>query len=91
MFIEVVSEIRAFILVVDGVLGPVRGYYGTVENQGRGSLHIHMLIWLDHKLSPSILRDNVKHANFRKDLINYLEDIIKEDLDWMKSTIIDTG
>jgi hypothetical protein len=82
---------RGCILVVDGVLGPVRGYYGTVENQGRGSLHLHMLIWLDHKLTPSLLRSYVKDAQFRKDLIGYLEDIIKEDLSWMSFTSTGTG
>ena len=50
-----------------------------------------MLIWLDHKLTPSMLRGSVKDANFRKDLIGYLEDIIKEDLSWMNFTATGTG
>ena len=91
MLIECVWGMSDSISVVDGVLSPVRGYYGTVENQGRGSLHLHMLIWLDHKMTPGVLRNNVRDATFRKDLIGYLEDIVKEDLSWTKSSLIDTG
>ncbi|OCH83703.1 hypothetical protein OBBRIDRAFT_742815 [Obba rivulosa] len=29
-----------------GVLGCVSAYFGTVESQNRGSLHLHMLLWL---------------------------------------------
>jgi hypothetical protein len=31
-----------------GIFGVVNGYFGVVEAQGRGSLHVHMLIWLQH-------------------------------------------
>ncbi|KIK22654.1 hypothetical protein PISMIDRAFT_651606, partial [Pisolithus microcarpus 441] len=30
-----------------GILGFVSGYFGVVESQGRGSLHLHMLLWLN--------------------------------------------
>jgi hypothetical protein len=33
------------------IFGYVNGYFGVVEAQGRGSLHIHLLIWL--KNSPN--------------------------------------
>lgn len=67
-------------MVEKGVLGPVKAHFGTVENQGRGSLHLHILIWLDHDLTPTQLKESIKDESFRKGLINYLEDIIKEDL-----------
>ena len=41
------------------ILGVAKGYYGTVEAQGRGSLHCHMLIWLEGRLSPSGIRDRL--------------------------------
>ena len=78
-------------LVLGGVLGPVRGYYGTVENQGRGSLHLHILIRLDVNMRPSELRSSVKHECFRNNLIEYLEDIIKDDLSWINSNFFDAG
>ena len=67
-------------MVEKGVLGPTKAYFGTVENQGRGSLHLHILIWLDHDLTPSQLKESIKDEGFREGLLNYLEDIIKEDL-----------
>ena len=67
-----------------GVLGPVKAYFGTVESQGRGSLHLHMLIWLDHDMKPADMKEKIQDATFRTKLIAYLEDIIKEDLDDFK-------
>lgn len=67
-------------LIEGGILGPIKAYFGTVESQGRGSLHLHILLWLDHDLSPAHLKEAVKDEQFRKDLLTYLEDIIKQDL-----------
>ncbi|KAI9069658.1 hypothetical protein FKP32DRAFT_1608308 [Trametes sanguinea] len=36
----------------EGVLGPVSAYIGAVETQGRGCLHLHMLLWLPNTPSP---------------------------------------
>ena len=35
-----------------GIYGPVPAYYGTVEQQGQLTLHLHMLIWLKGNLTP---------------------------------------
>lgn len=67
-------------MIEKGVLGSIKAYFGTVESQGRGSLHLHMLIWLDHDLAPSQLKASVQNEKFRDDLLKYLEDIIKQDL-----------
>ncbi|CAF4063150.1 unnamed protein product [Rotaria sp. Silwood2] len=71
-------------MIVGGVLGPIKAYFGTVENQGRGSLHLHLLIWLDHDFKPSDLKEKIQNVDFREKLKAYLEDIIKEDLDEFK-------
>jgi hypothetical protein len=71
-------------MIVGGVLGPIKAYFGTVESQGRGSLHLHLLIWLDHDMKPADMKDKIQDANFREKLKAYLEDIIKEDLDDFK-------
>ena len=67
-------------MVEKGLLGPIKAYFGTVENQGRGSLHLHMLMWLDHELTPAQLKESVQNEEFRNGLLSYLEDIIKQDL-----------
>ncbi|KAF5334184.1 hypothetical protein D9611_014514 [Ephemerocybe angulata] len=43
-----------------GIFGHCEAYYGTVETQGRGTLHCHMLIWLKDHLSPELLADALK-------------------------------
>ena len=38
------------------------GFYGTVEAQGRGSLHLHLLVWLNGIPSPSDLITKINEA-----------------------------
>ncbi|KAJ3544805.1 hypothetical protein NMY22_g2652 [Coprinellus aureogranulatus] len=58
-----------------GVFGHTAAYYGTVEQQGRMALHLHMLIWVACALSPQEIRDKLMNADsdFTKDIIQYLE------------------
>jgi hypothetical protein len=71
-------------MIIGGILGPIKAYFGTVESQGRGSLHLHLLIWLDHDMKPTDMKEKIQDANFRDKIRAYLEDIIKEDLDDFK-------
>lgn len=43
----------------DGIFGPTAAYYGTVEQQGRLTLHLHILLWLKNSLSPQGIRDQI--------------------------------
>ncbi|KAJ6612584.1 hypothetical protein B0H10DRAFT_1729210, partial [Mycena sp. CBHHK59/15] len=58
-----------------GLYGPADTYYGTVEQQGRLTLHMHMLIWIKGALSPQEIRTRMLEPNsaFQKDMIAYLE------------------
>lgn len=80
-FHRLITTVLETMIAGERVLGPVKAYFGTVENQGRGSLHLHMLIWLDHDYTPAQLREKIKDEQFRNNLKDYLEDIISEDLD----------
>ena len=44
-----------------GALGEIEAYYGTVDEFGRGALHLHMLLWLVGNMNPSGLRESIKH------------------------------
>jgi hypothetical protein len=35
-----------------GFYGQTSGYYGTVEQQGRLTLHLHLLLWIKGSLNP---------------------------------------
>jgi hypothetical protein len=58
-----------------GLYGDVIAYYGTVEQQGRLALHLHMLIWLMGNLTPQEMRERILDPNsdWQKRLIAWLE------------------
>ncbi len=64
-----------------GLLGKCTAYYGTVEAQARGTLHCHMLIWLDGHPAPQQMRDMMQNSDeFRDHMFAWLESIIKSEL-----------
>ena len=58
-----------------GLFGETEGYYGTVEEQGRLTLHLHTMIWIKNSLTPQQIRDrlNQRDGLFQKSLVEYLE------------------
>lgn len=64
-----------------GLFGRISGYYGTIEAQGRGSLHCHMLIWISRSLGPDALRTKLMEDEpFRESVFKWLNDTIKRDV-----------
>ncbi|KAF4618022.1 hypothetical protein D9613_012864 [Agrocybe pediades] len=61
----------------DGLYGKTSAYYGTVEQQGRLTLHLHMMLWIDSALSPQEIRDRIMSGDsaFQKSLVEYLEGV----------------
>ena len=67
----------------DGIFGVVKAYYGCVEAQGRGSLHCHMLIWLQGGLDPNEIRKRISDEgddSFCKRLFAFLDDSISNEI-----------
>lgn len=63
----------------DAILGRVKAFYGCVEEQGRGSLHCHMLVWMIGGMNPNKIRDHIfrdKDKQFAISLLSYLDDAI---------------
>ncbi|KAF9460481.1 hypothetical protein BDZ94DRAFT_1266026 [Collybia nuda] len=60
-----------------GFYGKTGGYYGTVEQQGRLTLHLHLLLWLKSVLSPQDIRDKIMDptSDFQKKIVEYLESV----------------
>ena len=58
-----------------GAYGSPAGYYGTVEQQGRLTLHLHLLLWVKGTLTPQEIRDKLSGDNsaWSKKLIAWLE------------------
>src|ERR1700675_4513987 len=60
-----------------GLFGKTAAYYATVEQQGRLTLHLHMLLWILNSLSPQEIRDRIMDPNsaFEKKMLEYLESV----------------
>jgi len=58
-----------------GFYGPTSGYYGTVEQQGRLTLHLHMLLWIKGNLNPEDMRARILSENsvWCQKVIDWLE------------------
>lgn len=89
--------VRSFIHVIlrygrkgKGLFGECNGYFGTVETQGKGTLHIHFLIWLKGHLSPQSLRDKMMQSEiYQGKVFRWLESIIKCELLGTKKVVVE--
>jgi len=60
-----------------GLYGQTSAFYGAVEQQGRLTLHLHLLLWIIAALSPQEIRDRITDPNsdFWKKMVEYLEGV----------------
>lgn len=56
-----------------GILGHVAAYFGTVESQGWGTLHLHLLIWLKHAPTSDEILELLKSEEFHAQIIAYIQ------------------
>jgi len=58
-----------------GFYGQTSGYYGTVKQQGRLTLHLHLLLWIKGSLNPQEMRDKIIGSDsvWRQKLLDWLE------------------
>ena len=65
-----------------GIFGQVSNYFGVVETNGRGMLHLHSLVWLAGNLEFRNLRSRLQSdAVFAAKMIHYLKSVIKCSVD----------
>ena len=62
-----------------GVLGDVLGFHFNPEEQNRGSLHYHGMVWLKYKPDANTFRARLQQPEFQKRILNYLSEIIKHE------------
>lgn len=67
----------------DGILGRVKSYIGTVETQGRGTLHLHLILWLEDSPSSEDVQDALKLPAFREKVKSYIDSTIRADIQEM--------
>lgn len=56
----------------DGVFGRATAYVGSVESQGRGTLHLHLLLWLANTPTSEELHGMLKTEAFRARVVAFI-------------------
>ncbi|KAF8812817.1 hypothetical protein BYT27DRAFT_7272529 [Phlegmacium glaucopus] len=81
-----VSKRRNGVIVrKEGIFGIVKSYVGTVEAQGRGSLHLHLPLWLAGAPTAWELKHALSNNTFREKIKKYIKQTIRADVE-MKDT-----
>ena len=55
-----------------GILGDIEAFIGTVEAQGRGTLHLHMLLWLTGAPPSLIMKERLSNSDFRNNIQQFI-------------------
>ncbi|KAF8957419.1 hypothetical protein BDZ97DRAFT_1641166, partial [Flammula alnicola] len=65
-----------------GILGMVKAHYGCVEAQGRGTLHCHMIVWVEGALNVDEIKRKAleRDVDFQTRLIRFLDDTISNEI-----------
>lgn len=61
-----------------GIFGDIEAYHFNGEEQGRGSIHWHGLVWLKYKPSPSEFKHKLTDPTFSKRVLRFLDGLIKQ-------------
>lgn len=56
-----------------GIFGRVMAYFGTVESQNRGALHLHLLLWLMGAPTSEEMHKLLAEAAFRAQVVAYIQ------------------
>ena len=67
---------KGMIIRKEGIFGIIKSYVGTVEAQGRGSLHLHMLLWLEGAPTASELKYVLSSESFQEKIKGYIKETI---------------
>lgn len=59
----------------------MNGYFGVIEAQGRGSLHVHMLIWLKNAPNSDEMLELLTQSHFRDKIATFIDHNIRTHLD----------
>ncbi|KAM4064159.1 PIF1-like helicase [Hirsutella rhossiliensis] len=68
----------------ESVFGRISKYYGAVETNERGALHVHGLLWLQGNAHLSSMLADIHgedQAAYRERIIQYVDSVFSEDLD----------
>jgi hypothetical protein len=64
------------------VYGKISSYFGMIETQSRGTLHLHILLWSDEVPSGDEYAERLQSPVFRQSLKEYLNSLFSECLNF---------
>ena len=64
----------------EGIFGTIKSYVGTIKAQGRGSLHLHLLLWLEGAPTERELKHALTSTTFREKIKKFIGETIRADL-----------
>ena len=68
----IVQVLKFHMMAGVGILGHLSAYFGTVELQGRETLHLHLLVWLDGAPSADEMCEWLKDKSFHEKVKRYI-------------------
>nr|GAT42295.1 predicted protein [Mycena chlorophos] len=81
-------NIRGSITRKPGIVGTVNGYIGTVEAQARGTLHLHMLMWLRGAPVAAVMKTALQSAQFREKIKSFIGQNIRAHIPGTNATTL---
>ncbi|RDB20715.1 hypothetical protein Hypma_012141 [Hypsizygus marmoreus] len=63
-----------------GLMGLVNSYIGTVEAQGRSTLHLHLIMWLQDAPTAKEMKDALQSPRFREKVRSFIQTNIRADI-----------
>lgn len=63
------------------IFGTISAYFGVTEAQGRGTLHLHLVVWLEGAPTMEEMKKHLQDAEFREKLVKYIQANIRCHLD----------
>lgn len=64
-----------------GIFGTISAYFGVMEAQGRGTLHLHLVVWLEGAPTTEEMKTLLQEAEFREKFVKYIQANIRSHLD----------
>ena len=68
---------KNFVTSKPGAFGRPAAYYGMVEAQGRGTLHLHLLLWLENTPTAEEMKEVLKDEAFRQKASEFIKANLK--------------
>ena len=71
---------RSHVKCKPGIFGEMAAYIGTVEAQGRGTLHFHVICWMKGAPSADRIRELLTVDDFRGKIVKFIGSCIRSDI-----------